>query len=493
MKTYKDSTFTSVVALSKGGKVVEVYTETEWRSKRHLAKEIFPLTATNPVATYDLGLGAIKRGNMNDKLFEVPAQKWADITDSSKEFGISIISECKYGWDKFDDNTLRLTLIHTPLKNYRVDSMQSMMELGLNRYSYAIFSHKGIVSHDTQTEARDFIMPMATFVCSNHEGTLGSEYSFGSLSGNAIIRAIKKAENSEEIVIRIGESEKKEQKGVTLSLNCDILSAREIYASEEHIKDVSLVDGKLIFDLKPYEIKSFAFTIKKADTKATTEKIEIVNNINAFSTNAKPMGTLPVINKTIPQEITPERIISNGIPFEISGKAMVCGGQTLLLPTGTKKVNLLMASLNGDKFVKMGDRAYKVNDIREYYAGWDLYDFKEVAFTKDGKLGYEFTHSHTANGDAQCEQLFFWNVEVNTTDDKLTLPVDNEILIISATADKDTTECTLACELYDKIKDRKFEYRENLKEKITYLNCKNSYLLNDKGGAIRHRNKGRRK
>ena len=493
MKTYKDSTFTSVVALSNGGKVVEVYTETEWRSKRHLAKEIFPLTATNPVATYDLGLGAIKRGNMNDKLFEVPAQKWADITDSSKEFGVSIISECKYGWDKFDDNTLRLTLMHTPLKNYRIDSMQSMMELGLNRYSYAIFSHNGIVSHDTQTEARDFIMPMATFVCSNHEGTLGSEYSFGNLSGNAIIRAIKKAENSDEIVIRIGESEKKEQKGVTLSLNCDILSVREIYASEEHIRDFSLVDGKLIFDLKPYEIKSFALTIKKADTKATTEKIEIVNNINAFSTNAKPMGTLPVINKTIPQEITPERIISNGIPFEVSNKAMVCGGQSLLLPTGTKKVNLLMASLNGDKFVKMGDRAYKVNDIREYYAGWDLYDFKEVAFTKDGKLGYEFTHSHTANGDAQCEQLFFWNVEVNTTDDKLTLPVDNEILIISATADKDTTECTLAYELYDKIKDRKFDYKENLKEKITYLNCKNSYLLNDKGGAIRHRNKGRRK
>lgn len=493
VKTYKDSTFTSVVALSRGGKVVEVYTETEWRSKRHLAKEIFPLTASNPVATYDLGLGAIKRGNMNDKLFEVPAQKWADITDSSKEFGVSVISECKYGWDKFDDSTLRLTLMHTPLKNYRVDSMQSMMELGLNRYSYGIYSHKGTVSHNTQTEARNFVMPMATFICSNHEGVLGSEYSFGSLSGNAIIRAIKKAENSDEIVIRVNESEKKEQKGVTLSLNCEILSAREIYASEEHIDDTPLVDGKLVFDLKPYEIKSFALKVKKSDANTTTEKVEIVNNIKAFSTNAKPMGNLPVINKTIPQEITPEKIISNGIPFEISGKAMLCGGQTLLLPNGTKKVHLLMASLNGDKFVKLGDRAYKVNDIREYYAGWDLYDFKEVAFTKDGKLGYEFTHSHNTNGDAQCEQLFFWNVEVNVTDNKLALPVDKDILIISATADCENTECTLACDLYDKISGRKFDYKENLKEKITYLNCKNSYLLNDKGGAIRHRNKGRRK
>ena len=245
--------------------------------------------------------------------------------------------------------------------------------------------------------------------------------------------------------------------------------------------------------MKPYEIKSFALKVKKPDTKATTEKIEIVNNINAFSTNAKPMGTLPVINKTIPQEITPDRIISNGIPFEISGKAMVCGGQTLLLPTGTKKVHLLMASLNGDKFVKFGDRAYKVNDIREYYAGWDLYDFKEVAFTKDGKLGYEFTHSHTSNGDAQCEQLFFWNIEVEVTDNKLALPVDSEILILSATADCESTECILSCDLYDKINGRRFDYKENLKEKITYLNCKNSYLLNDKGGALRHRNKGRRK
>lgn len=495
VKTFGDSTFVSIVALSRGGKSVEVYTETEWRSKRHLAKEIFTLSAESPVATYDLGFGAIKRGNMNDKLFEVPAQKWADITDNSKNFGVSIISECKYGWDKFDDNTLRLTLMHTPLKNYRVDSMQSMMDLGLNRYSYSIYSHKGNVGHNTQCEARNFVMPLSCFVCSIHEGSLGSEYSLGSLSGNAIIRAVKKAENSDEIIVRINESEKKDQKGVTLSLNCGIESAREIYASEEHIDDISLVDGKLVFDLKPYEIKSFALKVKKADAKTTTAKVDIIGNIDAFSTNNQPKGSLPIINKTIPQEITPDRIISGGIPFELpqNSKAMLCGGQTLSLPANTSKVHLLMASLSGDKFVKINGRAYKINDVREYYAGWDLYDFKEVAYTKDGKLGYEFTHSHTANGDAQCEQLFFWNVEISVTDDKLTLPVDREIVILAATADIDNTECSLACELYDKIKDRKFDYKENLKEKLTYLNCKNSYLLNDKGGAIRHRNKGRRK
>lgn len=494
VKTFGNSTFTSIVALSKGGKVVEVYTEAEWRSKRHLAKEIFSFTAESPVATYDLGLGAIKRGNMNDKLFEVPAQKWADITDKNEQFGVSVISECKYGWDKFDDHTLRLTLMHTPYKNYKVDSMQSMMELGLNRYSYAIYSHEGIVAHDTQTEARNFVMPMASFVVSKHDGEY-NEYSFGSLSGNAILRAMKKAENSNEIIVRIGESEKKSQKDVTLSLNCEIISAREIYASEEHIGDAELKDGKLVFDLKPYEIKSFALTVNTTGaTENSTSPIAILNNIEAFSTNARPTGNLPIINKSIPKEITPDTISSGGIDFPIDGKAMLCGGQSLLLPTNTKQVHLLIASLNGDKHVKINDYAYKINDIREYYAGWDLYDFKEVAFTKQGKLGYEFTHSHTENGDAQCAQLFFWHIKVDVENrDTISFPVDSDVVILSAVADTENDICELSCELYDKIEGRVFDYKENVKEKLTYLNCKNSYLLNDKGGAIKHRNKGRRK
>ena len=153
-----------------------------------------------------------------------------------------------------------------------------------------------------------------------------------------------------------------------------------------------------------------------------------------------------------------------------------------------------MASLNGDKYVKINGFAYKVNDITEYYAGWDLYDFKEVAYTKPGKLAYEFTHSHTEKGDAQCQQLFFWHIEVDTNGKGVvTFPVDRDILVLSAVADTENETCNIACDLYDKIEGRVFDYKENVKEKFIYLNCKNSYLLNDKGGAIKHRNKGRRK
>lgn len=497
-KTYNDSVFTSVIALTRGGETVEVYTETEWRSLCSACKEIFSFTAESKTASYDLGLGAIKRGNMSEKLFEVPAQKWADISDGKKDFGVSVISECKYGWDKFDDSTLRLTLIHTPRKNYRIDSMQSMMDMGLNRYSYAIYSHKGEVSRDTQKRARDFIMPMASFICSVHKGSLGTEFSFGKLSNDgAILRAVKKAENSDEIIIRVGEGEKKEQRNVEFSLCREIESAGEIFASEEYIRDAEVRDGKLIFDLKPYEIKSFALRVKKEpNTVFCQTPLSFTGNVTAITPNSASKGTLPHISESIPAELFPDNVYVGGIRFKMpsDGKALLCGGQSFALPENTKRVHLLAASLDGDKTVKIGERAVKINDIKEYYAAWDLYDFKEAAYTKDGSLGYEFTHSHGDFGDKIASQLFFWHIvaEIGSAD-TLALPMDRNIIVLAATADSESNTCALSCELYDKIKGRRFDYKMNAREKAAYLTGKSYFKLNDKGHAFTYRNKGRKK
>lgn len=43
----------------------------------------------------------------------------ADITAPDGNYGVSVLNDSKYGWDKPDDNTLRLTLFHTPHTAYR--------------------------------------------------------------------------------------------------------------------------------------------------------------------------------------------------------------------------------------------------------------------------------------------------------------------------------------------------------------------------------------
>ena len=492
------STFTNVIALTDGCDVVEVYSEIEWQSLRTMAKNKFSFTAENEKAVFDLGLGAIERGNMTEKLFEVPAQNWVDLTDRSGDFGISVISECKYGWDKFKDNTLRMTVLHTPKKNYRIDSMQSFMDLGLNRYSYAIYSHKGSVGADTQLEARKFITPMTAYVCSKHQGVFKTEYSFGSVSTNdVIIRAIKKAENSDEIVVRLGEGSKKYVKDFTLALGEGIGSAREIYASEEYIGEAVVKDGKLITDFKPYEIKSFALKLKSSSVQGTMAEctsIELPFEKNIIS----KQGMSGDFEYTIPYEIMPENIKSNGVVFNINKdkkNALTAKGQTFTVPNSANRTVLLCASLGGDREAEfmVGDTAVNktINSCFERFARWDLYDFEETAYIKSGKLAYEATHSHKDGKDAVAKGMYFYLTELDTAKDKtVMLPVDENIVVLAASA-VTAENAVLVSPTYDEVKKRQFDFKLTFVQKLQYIYNKCIWQLNDKDNFIKDNNRGK--
>ena len=477
-----DSVFTSTLSLSAGSDIIEVQTEFYWNSQRTMCKNVFSFTCQNSEATFDLGLGTIKRGNANERIYEVPAQKWADITDKSNEYGVSVISDCKYGWDKFDDRTLRLTVIHTPMNNYRPQSMQSMMDLGLNRYGFAICSHKGTDMSRVQTAAREFNSPLTAFITERHEGKLGSTFSFAELSDNeVIIRAIKKAEKSNEIVIRVNEGNNTHHKNVRLKLGNGIISAREIFASEEHICDAVVEDSYLVFDIKPYEIKSFALTLLPFNNNnAFSEQahVELPYNTNAFSSNTVPSG-YGIYNKnyTIPAELIPSTITSGGTNFKISKEKLNCvlsDGQTLALKKGYNKLEILCASLDGDKeytfYSGNNPVIIKVSDIEEKPYTWDMYSMKHTAKIKTDVIGWECTHSHSANGDNHAHQLYFFKYEINTNgDERITLPSNKSLLILAATQIKNKNECKCVTELFDTVKPRKFDYRiKGFKNKLNY-------------------------
>ena len=485
--TQKDdrSTFTNIIALTDGGETVEVYSEIEWQSLQTMAKNVFSFTAENEKALYDLGLGAIERGNMTKELYEVPAQKWADITDKSGEFGVSVISECKYGWDKFDNNTLRLTVVHTPKGNYRIDSMQSMMDLGLNRYSFGIFSHEGKVGADTQLQARLFTQPMCAVVCDKHVGSLGAEYSFGRVSTNdIIIRAMKKAEESDEIIVRLGEGTKNNVENFTLTLGDGIESAREVFASEEYRGEAKIVDGKLVTDFKPYEIKSFALTLKNSSVKsekAISTPVDLKPNKQLITKQNK----LGDFKYTIPYEITPDSITIGGVDFEIKkdGKnAIVCNGQKINV-NGTKLV-LLCNSIDGDKKAKFkaGKETVEkfIPDAFQRPARWDMYDFGETARIKNCKVAYEFTHCHKDYADVTAKSMYFFTVEIDLNGEtEITLPKDKDIVILSAT-EITSTNGYLATPLCEEVPERKFAFKMTRKEKKQYKKERKKKSLHDK-------------
>lgn len=496
----KRSEFTNIIALSDGGECVEVYSEIEWQNLCTLAKNKFSFNCSNDKATFDLGLGAIERGNMNEKLFEVPAQKWADLTDESGDFGVSVISECKYGWDKFDNNSLRLTVLHTPLKNYRIDSMQSMLDIGLNRYSFAIFSHSGKAGSATQIEARKFVQPMIAVQAEKHSGKLGSDYSFGSISAdNVIIRAIKKAEDSDEIIIRLNEGANESAENVVIRLGAGIASAKEMFASEEFKCDAVVENGKLVTSFKPYEIKTFALALKESDKKGVKSKsipanVKFNKNIITYQKNE-----MSDFEYNIPREIVPDTVTVNGVDFAISKtseNAFIMDGQKIEISKNTDKLCLLCATLNADRCITFdadGEKiSRKVYNMFDAFAAWDLVDLGDTAYVKDGKLGFEATHSHVNGEDAVAKGMYFYIAEIDVKGKKcVTLPFENDVVVISAT-EYSGNDAKLITPVFDEVDEgRKQTFKLNASERVRYAKMKCVWNLGDKDNFLSNNNNGK--
>lgn len=168
-RTHGESTFRQYITLTEGGQDdrIDIVNEVDWASTDALLKAEFPLSVSNPKATYDLGVGSVARGNNTDTAYEVYAQQWADLTAEDGSYGVSVLNDCKYGWDKPDDHTLRLTLLHTPSTRGGY-SYQNRQDYGHHIFTYSIVGHDGDFRRGgTVRKAEVLNQPLRAFVARN--------------------------------------------------------------------------------------------------------------------------------------------------------------------------------------------------------------------------------------------------------------------------------------------------------------------------------------
>ena len=469
-RTYGKSTFEQTISLSAGGKMVEVDNKVDWQEKASLLKAEFNLAANNPNAVYDLGLGTITRGNNTANKAEVPVQKWADLTHSDQSFGVSIINDSKYGMDKYDNNTMRLTLIHTPRGNYSHhsgfygSSGQDVQDIGENRFAFAIYGHSGnYANSDVVQLAEQFNQPLNAFQTDSHAGTLGSDYSFGGLNNNnVVIRAIKKAEKSNEIIVRVNEMSGSSQSGIQLSLGAGITSAREVYATEQSIGAATVQDGKLVFDMGRYAVKTFALTLAddgQTGTSLESTALTLPYNTDVYSSNADKDDTdMTYMKEAYPAELVPSTILSGGIQYSTGSKAdaqnnaVRANGQTITLPSGYSNLKLLAVSTNGDKSAEFNiggtSKTLKIADFSEHVALGDIKSLNITGYIKEQIPAFVATHRHTAGKDAIAKTTYMFKYELDVSGaSSITLPNDKDIIIFAATLTKEQNkkaECVSA-------------------------------------------------
>ena len=250
-----DSEFTQDYVLQKKSAILQIKTKVDWQEKYVLVKAAFPFNLTAEYSSYEIPFGTIQRSNCpktpyQKAKWEVPALRWADLTDNSKNYGVSLLNDCKYGYDSQSDR-LRLTLLKSPRWP------DPTCDIGKHEFTYAIYPHRGSwQTAKTVQKARELNIPLQIIISNNRKNNQGKlPPVFSGLTvkpDNLIISALKPIEEEKDnYILRCYECEGKPAKiEIESDLNLKLGQGRNLL--EETTNDEYKINPwKIVtFDLK---------------------------------------------------------------------------------------------------------------------------------------------------------------------------------------------------------------------------------------------------
>ncbi|HET9099039.1 MAG TPA: glycoside hydrolase family 38 C-terminal domain-containing protein, partial [Acidobacteriaceae bacterium] len=493
------SKFAQTIMLSAGdaGKRVEVGNVIDWNTRESNLKAVFPLTANNRMATYNLGLGTIQRPNAQPKKFEVLAHQWIDLTDMSGAFGTTILTDSKNGSDKPNDNTIRLTLIRTPgVRGGYPD--QATQDLGHHEFVYGLAGHADDWRNgETDWQGERLNDPLVAFQTTKHPGTLGREFSLIKTSIPGVrVMALKRAELSNDLILRLVELDGRPEPNVRISFAAPIQSAREVNGQEQPIGPAKITAGDLVESFTAYQPRTFAITLRPASVrvaKVHSQKVALHYDLAAASNDGSSIKRgFDGHGNALPAEMLPEKINFNGVDFWLApagtGKAdaVVANGQTVTLPDGNyNRVYVLAASLDGDQngVFKLGNqqKSLKIEDWGGFIGQWDdrqwqakektmparpgrparqeMDDYAVMTgirpgYIKRADLAWYCSHHHDAAGKNVAysySYLFAYPIDLPRGVRTITLPQNNKIRVMAISVANENPELTPAQPLYDTL------------------------------------------
>ena len=366
------SRFVQTVSLSAGdaGDRVEFHDAVDWRTLSANLKAVFPLSADNPDATYNWEVGTIERPTAQPRQFEVASHYWIDLTDKSGAYGATILTDVKNGSDKRDDHTIRLTLIRTPGLPPGKDgkparspySDQLNQDWGHHEIIYGLAGHKGDWRQgQTDWQAYRLSTPLLAFTTTPHPGPLGRTFSLMSVDNPHIrVLALKKAELSNEIIIRLVEQDGKPAPHVKIKFAGPVIAAREVDGQEQPVGPATVAEGILDTSFSPYEPRTFALRLGPPPAMISavhSQPVALHYDLAAASNDDTESGSgFDGKGDALPAEMLPSAIAFNGITFHLAAAAtgrrdaVIARGQSISLPKGDfNRIYFLAASSDGDQ------------------------------------------------------------------------------------------------------------------------------------------------
>ena len=228
-----------VVRLDAGSRRLEFHVEVDWHESHTLLKTCFPLAVRSPNATYEMQFGYAERPthystSYDRARYEVPGHRFADLSEHG--FGAAVLTDSKYGYSCYGGD-LRVSLLRSS------KSPDPEADMGGHAFAYALVPHAGgwreagIVAEGTLFNA-PLVWTDAAWTGS-----------FASVDGGLVLDTVKRAEDSDAIVLRLYEPHG--GRGVArVRLAAPFSSARRANLLEEPGEEVDL-DA---LDFRPHEV-----------------------------------------------------------------------------------------------------------------------------------------------------------------------------------------------------------------------------------------------
>jgi len=253
-KISETSHINQIVRLSATDRMVEFITRVEWDESYRFLKVEFPFNVRSSEASYEIQFGHLKRPthfntSWDFARFEVSAHKWADL--SEYDFGVSLLNDCKYGYSTLG-NVMRLSLLRAP------KHPDPVADIGSHRFNYAVMPHQGTLQESgVIAEGYSFNVPLQV----TRTNAAPSEVSFFNIDHPGIvIETVKKAEDSDEIIIRMYESFGA-QADAALSIGLPVQGAVEVNLLEHKTGEINVENHKIALHFTPFQIRTLKLKI----------------------------------------------------------------------------------------------------------------------------------------------------------------------------------------------------------------------------------------
>ncbi|MDR3707507.1 MAG: alpha-mannosidase [Capsulimonadaceae bacterium] len=249
-RKHRDSVIEQDIVVTAGSTRIDFVTRVDWQERQTMLKVAFPVAIRSVRATYEVQFGALERPthqntSWDKQKFEVPAQRWADLSESG--YGVSLLNDSRYGYDA-KENVLRLTLLRS------TTYPDPQADRGKHEFTYSLYPHAGNwVEGETVRRAWELNVPTRSRPLASAE----TPRSFVSLIGAAaIVEALKPAEDGRGLILRVYEPHGARGE-VTVRCASELKQVVECNLVEEDGNEIATNGSEFKFDITPFQIRTF--------------------------------------------------------------------------------------------------------------------------------------------------------------------------------------------------------------------------------------------